>query len=53
MFQDEIAEEIHKIREEYSRSLNQDLNAIFADLQKATSGKRQRSYKLTYCLSLV
>lgn len=34
MFQDEIVEEIHKIREEYSRSLNHDLKAIFADLQK-------------------
>ncbi|WP_009634064.1 hypothetical protein [Synechocystis sp. PCC 7509] len=34
MFQDEIVEEIHKIREEYSRSFNHDLKAIFADLQK-------------------
>ncbi|WP_373528938.1 hypothetical protein [Nostoc sp.] len=34
MFQDEIVEEIHRIREEYSRSFNHDLRAIFADLQK-------------------
>jgi hypothetical protein len=34
MFQDEIVEEIHRIREEYSWSFNHDLKAIFADLQK-------------------
>ena len=41
MFQDEIVESIHKIREEYSRSFNHDLKAIFADLQKqqAESGR--------------
>jgi hypothetical protein len=42
MYQDEIVEEIHKIREEYSRSFNHDLRAIFADLQKqqAESGRK-------------
>ena len=41
MFQDEIVEEIHRIREEYSRSFNHDLKAIFADLEKqqADSGR--------------
>jgi hypothetical protein len=41
MFQDEIVEEIHRIREEYSRSFNHNLKAIFADLQKqqAESGR--------------
>ncbi len=41
MFQDEIVEEIHRIREEYSRSFDHDLKAIFADLQKqqAESGR--------------
>ena len=41
MYQDEIVEEIHRIREEYSRSFNHDLKAIFADLQKqqAESGR--------------
>jgi hypothetical protein len=37
MLQDEIVEEIHRIREEYSRSFNHDLKAIFADLQKLQS----------------
>ncbi|MEC4802759.1 MAG: hypothetical protein SAJ12_13045 [Jaaginema sp. PMC 1079.18] len=41
MFHDEIVEEIHKIREDYSRSFNYDLKALFADLQKqqAESGR--------------
>jgi hypothetical protein len=41
MFQGEIVEEIHRIREEYSRSFNHDLKAIFTDLQKqqAESGR--------------
>lgn len=41
MYQDEIVEEIHRIREEYSSSFNHDLKAIFADLQKqqAESGR--------------
>jgi hypothetical protein len=41
MLQDEVLEEIHRIREEYSRSFNHDLKAIFADLQKqqAESGR--------------
>ena len=41
MFHDQIVEEIHKIREQYSRSFNHDLKAIFADLQKqqAESGR--------------
>ena len=41
MFHDEIVEEIHRIREQYSRSFNHDLKAIFADLRKqqAESGR--------------
>jgi hypothetical protein len=41
MLHDEIVEEIHRIREEYSRSFNHDLKAIFADLhkQQAESGR--------------
>ncbi len=56
MFQDEIVEEIHRIREEYSRSFNHDLKAIFADLQKqqAESGREvvtlSRKRGLTYSL---
>jgi hypothetical protein len=34
MYQDAIVEEIHRIREEYSRAFNHDLKAIFSDLQK-------------------
>ncbi|MEH2358324.1 hypothetical protein [Nostoc sp.] len=32
--QDEIVVEIHQIREEYAKSFNYNLDAIFADLQK-------------------
>lgn len=41
MYQDEIVEEIHKIREDYSKSFNHDLKAMFADLQRqqAESGR--------------
>lgn len=41
MYHDAVVEEIHRIREEYSRSFNHDLKAIFADLQKqqAESGR--------------
>ncbi len=42
MYQDVIVEEIHRIREEYSRSFNHNLKALFADLQKqqAESGRK-------------
>lgn len=42
MWTDEIVEEIHRIREEYAKSFNYDLDAIFADLRKkeAESGKK-------------
>jgi len=38
---DEIVEAIHQIREEYAKSLNDDLDAIFADLRQkeAESGR--------------
>ncbi|MBR8835825.1 MAG: hypothetical protein DSM106950_17850 [Stigonema ocellatum SAG 48.90 = DSM 106950] len=41
MWQDEIVEEIHRIREEYAKSFNYDLDAIFTDLQnkQAQSGR--------------
>jgi len=35
MFHDEIVEEIHRIREEYAKSFNYDLDAIFADIPVA------------------
>ncbi|MGG6283009.1 hypothetical protein ACQ4M3_15625 [Leptolyngbya sp. AN03gr2] len=34
MWTDPIVEEIHRIREEYAKSLNDDLEAIFADLRR-------------------
>jgi hypothetical protein len=42
MYQDVIVEEIHRIREEYSRSFNHNLKALFADLQQqqAESGRK-------------
>lgn len=42
MYQDVIVEEIHRIREEYSRSFNHNLKVLFADLQKqqAESGRK-------------
>ena len=41
MWTDEIVEEIHQIREEYAKSFNYDLDAIFADLRRkqAESGR--------------
>lgn len=41
MWTDEIVEEIHQIREEYAKSFNYDLDAMFADLRKkeAESGR--------------
>ncbi|MBD2777046.1 hypothetical protein [Iningainema tapete] len=41
MWQDEILEEIHRIREEHAKSFNYDLDAMFEDWQKkqATSGR--------------
>jgi hypothetical protein len=42
MWKDEIVEEIHRIREEYAKSFDYDLDAIFADLRKkeAESGRK-------------
>ncbi len=41
MWEDEILQEIHQIREEHARSFNYDFKAIFADWQKkqAMSGR--------------
>ncbi len=59
MYQDAIVEEIHRIREEYSRSFDHDLKALFADLQKqqAASGRKVVSLSrkrglTTRCLNL-
>ncbi len=41
MWEDEILEELHRIREEHAQSFNYDFKAIFADWQKrqAASGR--------------
>lgn len=41
MWEDEILEELHRIREEHAKSFNYDFKAIFADWQKrqAESGR--------------
>ncbi len=41
MWEDEILQEIHRIREEHAKSFNYDFKAIFADWQKkqAESGR--------------
>ena len=41
MYHDAIVEEIHKIRQEYSRSFNHDLKALFKDLQKQQAASGQ------------
>ncbi|MEM9448700.1 MAG: hypothetical protein AAGA75_09205 [Cyanobacteria bacterium P01_E01_bin.6] len=37
MWEDEILDEIHKIREEHAKSFNYDLDAMFADWQRRQS----------------
>lgn len=47
MLTDEIVEEIHKIRQEYAKSFNYDLDAIFADLQKKQAESGREVVKLS------
>ena len=55
MWQDEIVEEIHRIRvraaspsgEEYAKSFNYDLDAIFVDLQKKQAESRREVVSLS------
>lgn len=46
MYKDEILEEIHKYREEYTKSLNYDLNAIFDDLRNKQIARGRKVVKL-------
>lgn len=46
MYKDEILEEIHKHREEYAKSLNYDLNAIFNDLRNKQIARGRKVVKL-------
>jgi len=45
MFKDEIVSEIHRYREEYARSFNYDLNAIFEDLREKQAAHRHKLVK--------
>ena len=46
MYKDEILEEIHKYREEYAKSFNYDLKAIFSDLRKKQVARGHKVVKL-------
>lgn len=48
MWEDEILEELHRIREEQAKSFNYDFKALFADWQKrqAASGRQLASLQL-------
>jgi hypothetical protein len=46
MYKDEIIEEIHKNREEYAKSFNYDLNAIYKDLKSKQDAHLQKIVKL-------
>ena len=46
MYQNEILKEIHKNREEYAKSFNYDLNAIFRDLKNKQNAHPEKIIKL-------
>lgn len=46
MYKDEIIEEIHKHREDYAKSFDYDLNAIFQDLKKKQNTHSHKIVKL-------
>lgn len=46
MYKDEIVEELHKYREEYAKSFNYDLKAIFDDLRKKQIAHGRKVVKL-------
>jgi hypothetical protein len=46
MYKDEIVEEIHKYREEYAKSFNYDLKAIFDDLREKQIASGRKFVKL-------
>ena len=46
MYKNEILEEIHKYREEYARSFEYDLRAIFNDLKQKQLAHKDRLVKL-------
>ena len=46
MYKDTILEEIHKYREEYAKSFNYDLKAMFEDLRKKQIAHGRKVVKL-------
>ncbi|MDY6782380.1 MAG: hypothetical protein SW833_07490 [Cyanobacteriota bacterium] len=46
MYKDRILEEIHKYREEYAKSFNYDLKAMFEDLRKKQIARGRKVVKL-------
>jgi len=46
MYRNEILEEIHKYREEYARSFQYDLRAIFDDLKQKELAHKDRLVRL-------
>lgn len=46
MYRDKIIEEIHKNREEYAKSFNYDLDAIFQDLKNKQASHSHKIAKL-------
>ena len=55
MYKDEIVEEIHKYREEYAKSFNYDLRAIFDDLRKKqiAHGRKVVRLPIKRCTNIV
>ncbi len=47
MWEDEILEEIHKIREEHAKSLNYDIKAICEDWRKRQQHSHQKIVNLS------
>jgi hypothetical protein len=47
MYKDEIVEEIHKYRDEYAKSFNYDLKAIFEDLKEKQIASGRKFVKLS------
>lgn len=52
MLQNEILDEIHKIREEHAESFNYNLDAMFADWQKRQAESRREVVNLSANRSL-
>jgi hypothetical protein len=52
MWQDEVLEEIYKIREEHAKSFNYDLDAICEDLRQKQAKNQKKCLKKRLILAL-